>query len=288
MKKLLLLLLLAAGMAAQAQLQNMDFEEWEDGIQQSYYLPSNWKRSDGVLQDGTTDFYHPPATDAQNGDYALRLSLWYTYVKDMAYQEAPINSRPTSLTGHYTYTDNLLMRLDTGETVIDTARVFVYMTKWNESLSRRDTIGTGILKLNAADQYTAFSCPITYTSDAVPDKIKVLLDCSIFDRNTEEMQSGLSLGISSFFTIDNLALTPQALSTDNMVNKNIRLYPNPVSNKLFVDNFSGTASIYDIAGKQVLSQAYNSGIDVSGFTKGVYLLKLQTENGASTHKFIKQ
>ena len=89
MKKLLLIgtaLLLQA--AASAQLQNTDFETWEIPVNEAIggNRPVGWVRTNGIPMSETYFFYHNPVTEAQNGDYALRISIWYTYDIDMAKQ----------------------------------------------------------------------------------------------------------------------------------------------------------------------------------------------------------
>lgn len=70
--------------------------------------------------------------------------------------------------------------------------------------------------------------------------------------------------------------------------KKIGVYPNPTTGLISVeagDNEIETVSIYDILGKEVLRSNKSIDIDVSGLSKGVYLLK--TNNGRLS-KFIKE
>src|SRR5690554_5006791 len=81
---------------------------------------------------------------------------------------------------------------------------------------------------------------------------------------------------------------------------NIRLFPNPVNNKL---NFNFDASvgniqleIYDIAGRKINDYSFadsnnenqNASIDVSALNKGLYFCKFSSENQQITRKFIKK
>ncbi|RYD87349.1 MAG: T9SS type A sorting domain-containing protein [Sphingobacteriales bacterium] len=291
MKKMLLLLALTATVAVSAQLQNMDFETWVNPIGSlGYNSPTGWTRSNGVPLSENMGFYHDPVTDAQNGTYALRLSIWYTYDKDFAYQVAPIASRPSALTGHYTYTNNQIMDALSGDIRDDEASVKVYLTKWNAVLAQNDTIGRGELTLHNALEYTVFNCPIIYSSDEVPDTIKVILDSTLMDKTPEHPMphtSAIPGGVCSLFTVDNLALVTNVLDIeDHVAAVAVRAYPNPVNNVLNIANFEGRAELYDAAGKQVLSKdAAVSGLDVSGLAQGIYLLKL-TEGETVLHKKI--
>ena len=85
------------------------------------------------------------------------------------------------------------------------------------------------------------------------------------------------------------------LSNENFVNKkNIKLYPNPVSNNLTIENpFSGNLQlqVFNQLGQIVLKQNQNTSstsLDVSNLSKGIYFLNIHSENNNSqTIKFIK-
>ncbi|GAB7257552.1 endonuclease [Polaribacter sp. OB-PA-B3] len=83
------------------------------------------------------------------------------------------------------------------------------------------------------------------------------------------------------------------LSTDSETLNGFKMYPNPVTgNKLFFNiNEKATINIYNVLGKLVQSEIIenvNSSINVSKLSKGMYLLKLNTQNQSITKKFIKQ
>ncbi|WP_346883434.1 T9SS type A sorting domain-containing protein [uncultured Algibacter sp.] len=68
-----------------------------------------------------------------------------------------------------------------------------------------------------------------------------------------------------------------------------KIYPNPVSNKIFISGISntGTASIFDLNGKKVLDTELstgNFGIDLKELNSGIYLLKFE----GRSFKFVKQ
>ncbi len=70
------------------------------------------------------------------------------------------------------------------------------------------------------------------------------------------------------------------------------LWPNPTHNILNINasnnGFSNT-KIYDLQGKLIyMKEMETLSIDVSNFNSGLYILKLQTENGEISKKFIKQ
>ncbi|WP_116790629.1 T9SS type A sorting domain-containing protein [Flavobacterium psychrotrophum] len=290
-RKLLTLLLMTVAWAGNAQLQNLDFELWDTPISedQMLNLPSGWWWSSGLASQVGGYFMYPPVTDAQNNSYALKLSVWYTYVKDVAIQSAPIHSRPASLSGYYKYTDNVLT--NGMDFIDDVAQVSIYLTKWNDVVSKNDTIGQGVVDLDASQSYKRFYVPIQYYSDETPDTVKVILDPSKVKRTVDFEYFAPGLGISSYFTVDNLELRESSLS--NPVNKgdDISIYPNPVQDMLNIAGFTGTVSVFDTMGKKAISdQNVLSGktLPVAHLSKGIYYVQLQDETKTSWQKIVKQ
>jgi len=85
----------------------------------------------------------------------------------------------------------------------------------------------------------------------------------------------------------------EALAIDETHNsKELKLYPNPVKNTLFVEGFSGTATvnIYDLSGQKILSQQLSnthSAINLQKLKKGIYLLDIITDKGRQVTKIVK-
>ena len=86
-------------------------------------------------------------------------------------------------------------------------------------------------------------------------------------------------------------------STDKFGLGMISLYPNPASdvlNLVMPDNYelSGNITIYNTVGQTIYSASVSDtnmySIDVSGFAKGVYLVKINKENQSKTIQFIKK
>ena len=291
-KNLLSMLLLLFGMAAMAQLQNSSFEQWENPVDDPTLpnRPTGWIRSNGVPGSENFGFYQDPATDSQDGSHALKLSIWYTYDKDMAYQVAPISSRPAALTGYYKYTQNVIDN-PISDDPTDLASATVYLTKWNDALQQTDTIGSGQLFLSTSEDYSFFSCPIVYTSNETPDTVKVILDCTLM-RKGEEANGITTIylgGVGSIFTVDNIALTDN-LATSIVEKETPVIYPNPAVDKLFIRGFEGEAFIYDVSGKLLRKVSHDkaSGIDIVNLQTGVYFVTISNEAGSYKTKFLKQ
>ncbi|MXN90134.1 T9SS type A sorting domain-containing protein [Flavobacterium sp. Sd200] len=274
---------------ATAQLQNTDFEEWINPVTDVIFAnrPVGWTISNGraIMED--TNTYFPPVTDVQNGNYALKMSIWYNYTKDMAEQTAPIDFRPTALVGYYKYTGNRVYS-GVGE-IDDKASASIYLTKWNEALSHQDTIGSGDVLLDASEDYIRFVCPVAYTSNEIPDTVKVLLDCSLMNRPGYASILAPD-GVASFFTVDNIALTEEVLKGDELQQKKFNVYPNPVVNALSLDGFQGTVTIFNALGKLVLknNNVHTGKIEVTALPSGIYYLQLNNNNALQNIKFIKQ
>jgi hypothetical protein len=69
------------------------------------------------------------------------------------------------------------------------------------------------------------------------------------------------------------------------------IYPNPCSHMLNIETASATqfmATVYDIAGRQVIAPIQQNSIDVSALTNGLYMLRLNTKEGQQIVSFIKQ
>ena len=91
------------------------------------------------------------------------------------------------------------------------------------------------------------------------------------------------------------AIGSQKLATSNQVSKKtIEIYPNPVSDKLYIDytaknNIYGKLFIYDIIGEKVLSQSIDLiqnthiDIDVSSFNNGIYMISIEDTEGNTIH-----
>ena len=83
--------------------------------------------------------------------------------------------------------------------------------------------------------------------------------------------------------------TCPALSIDDQKLTNISIYPNPLKDKLFIQGLSEVSeiSIYDVLGKLVLAKTTSSEIEVSNLKKGIYTIKIVTEQKETVQKFIK-
>ena len=79
---------------------------------------------------------------------------------------------------------------------------------------------------------------------------------------------------------------------DDIVISQSAIYPNPVSNMLYIDNNDYTIqalTITDITGKTVVTQTgHTNQIDVQQLPAGIYFIEIKTDPGTSHQKFIKE
>jgi hypothetical protein len=89
---------------------------------------------------------------------------------------------------------------------------------------------------------------------------------------------------------------PTGITSNQLVDKYLKIYPNPVSEKITVEfpgwgqTTNGTVTIYGIAGQQVISQKINgfkSEIAVNNLPAGLYFIKLVSNNKTGIGKFVK-
>lgn len=280
---------------ASAQLQNLDFENWDEPILWDRNNPSNWictNRWFGFPDaQFTSHFTRPVDTLSQNKKYSLRLLTFYNYMKDAAVQTAPIDYKPSALTGFYKYEENKIW--DGTYWYTDTAQVVVLLTKWNTGRGKKDTIGFGVFSTaSITSDYKKFQVDIQYESTDKPDSITVYLDPSIIGRDTLRQYLNLSEGGNSIFTLDNLALVNGGSTgmKDTDAPYELNVYPNPAQDVLNVGPISGEAVIVDLAGQELseFTIENNQTIDISNLQQGYYIIKIIHNNGIYRSTFLKQ
>jgi hypothetical protein len=98
-------------------------------------------------------------------------------------------------------------------------------------------------------------------------------------------------------TMSNITRLATVAGITEVNNSNLlSLFPNPANDKLILtltgqSTYNNTLSIYSSIGAPMLCQQLlktNSVIDISGFASGIYIIKVQTDCGIITKKFIKE
>ncbi|WP_262152277.1 T9SS type A sorting domain-containing protein [Chryseobacterium foetidum] len=164
--------------------------------------------------------------------------------------------------------------------------------------------GTNVYSLNT-DLATFSSTPIftTAASGYSGDFYGfAAIDGKIFQGNANDYINNSTLNVynqtgtllNTFTTtrsINNIyknVFVPGSLATaETKVNNVISIYPNPVSDILYVKNADGAQfKIVDLSGRIVKSGVYQNGITVSGLNKGNYIIQISGKNIQTIEKFI--
>ncbi|MFC4687417.1 T9SS type A sorting domain-containing protein [Epilithonimonas pallida] len=93
-----------------------------------------------------------------------------------------------------------------------------------------------------------------------------------------------------FFDSVKIIQKPLLATSDIAKTDNVKIYPNPVSDILYIQPVSGItqAEIFDITGKKVNSKLNNNKIDVKNLQSGIYILSTEAGGKKSSQKFIKK
>ena len=91
---------------------------------------------------------------------------------------------------------------------------------------------------------------------------------------------------------DNISLKMDATaSTEDIFASKVSIYPNPAQEFVTISSSVeiNKAEVYNLLGKRVFnsSKLSNNNLDISSLSKGVYMLKLTSENALATKKIIK-
>ncbi|WP_026452619.1 T9SS type A sorting domain-containing protein [Aequorivita capsosiphonis] len=84
--------------------------------------------------------------------------------------------------------------------------------------------------------------------------------------------------------------TPESLSTEDYSKADFQIYPNPTSDYLNIRTQSNdfTFRIYNALGQKTNTTKVENEIDVSNLSNGIYFIRIESETGSTTKKFIKQ
>lgn len=182
----------------------------------------------------------------------------------------PVNKRWMYLEGWYKYTAD-----------DDTANVRIGMFNGGQYIGGSENL---IYKDNSTE-WRYFAFPIAYANGDVPDSAQVVLSSANLDGPS---------GTNAEFLVDEVAFV-DAASVEKRLLGAIRIAPNPVNNVLTLSlerALNGEVIVTDIAGRVIrtmeISGEKEMAISMKGQIAGVYFLKIKTQSGQQTIKFIKQ
>lgn len=97
---------------------------------------------------------------------------------------------------------------------------------------------------------------------------------------------------STTATVDNIQIKDLATAavSDVRLSDAVSIYPNPTTEMLNVSTKYNVQNInvFDVSGKTILSVKDGKTVNVSALEPGIYVAKIQTEQGSITKKFIKK
>jgi hypothetical protein len=165
----------------------------------------------------------------------------------------------------------------------------VQLTRWDANSQQRITVASANQVLaGMAMSWASFSIPLTYVEGNNPDSCMITLSAS-----------GSNPTNGDYLWVDNLSFSGTVTGIKDAGNMNtLSIYPNPVSDLLYVDGITFKNSkieiqISDMQGKIVKSLNNFIGtekisIDISELSNGNYLIQLVSGNKTYNNYFIKE
>ncbi len=94
-----------------------------------------------------------------------------------------------------------------------------------------------------------------------------------------------------FISVDDVTVTASTLAVSDVSKTSVSVYPNPTSDFLNLKSADKVLSteVYDIVGKKISGLKFVDGqLNVQELAKGTYVVKVVSEKGTTSHKFIKK
>jgi hypothetical protein len=290
---------------ASAQIPNPGFETWDTtSLGGIFYVPVGWDNLDSVTHllgtyscnKGTPGFagsaYVNLTSFSTGGGVVpgLAVSGKINYVSPYAPKYGfPLSSRPAYLSGEWQYRGS----------GTDTGFIAVFLSKWNLTSMRRDTVG--FVKYNlggSVTSWTAFNIRIPYYLGIAPDSAIIALSSS---------KAGAGAVAGSYLYIDTLQFTGSVPTGTITLGSNavagvkspeVSVFPNPAKGIVNISFTGSTASVVSIAvsdlnGRIVKETSVKAAetkeaipVDISGLTQGVYFIRVTTEQFTEVKKLV--
>lgn len=170
-----------------------------------------------------------------------------------------------------------------------------------------DGIGAGCNDLLITNQTITTSknfsaCNLTVSNTTISNNATVVLlgDESVVLKPTFKAQQGTTVVVQVNNNSNSIGLRSASLANDTneatsleaeALVQDVDVYPNPVIDIVNIDGYEAVTSLqlYSSSGSLVMKQDFaNQTLDMSHLPEGIYILKLQTANGTSTHKLMKR
>ena len=233
----------------------------------------------------------------KNGNYGLGV----TNVSFNTINKATTTYIPASATQDFTCSDNTTLYLGTSYdlkvdyvSIEDGEQFTEVWIDWDNSGTFEIKNSTGVNEMVLADNIAAGTQGSALISVIPPAtaKLNTLLRMRVLSEYT---RAPLACGSGFAQRADDYGvLVTNTLSITDVSDPKFKMYPNPVKdylNFVFEDNdvFKG-CEIYDITGRKVMfiSQTDQSTVEVSRLPIGLYFIRIKTDRGVLTAKFIKE
>jgi hypothetical protein len=121
--------------------------------------------------------------------------------------------------------------------------------------------------------------------------LNVGLNCIYVDNKNATYLSSWNKDASTFWANDSLDCQMIISVDEYSLENSLSVYPNPTSNQLSIDTELeiNEITIIDITGKLIKTTKQNtSTINVADLSNGIYFIKIITDKGTLTKKFVKQ
>ncbi len=189
-------------------------------------------------------------------------------------------------------------QLLTGKSILGND-VFVLADSSNAICTAEEDITSGVTSFNGNDAIGLFK------NDVLIDIIGVLGNDAVFASNTTLVRNNNIETPSTTYNTSEWTSFPNDTCTDigshsvvlnikeNTLFTDVKIYPNPISSNHLniLSNQDLTIQVFNILGKQVLTHSVTKNktkINVSSLNTGIYLIRLSSDDGSTTRKFIKQ
>ncbi|MCW3083448.1 MAG: hypothetical protein JWP12_814 [Bacteroidetes bacterium] len=303
MKKILLSLSVIAAFAtgAKAQAPDFGFENWTTVPFSTAQDPNGWASLNVLTIAGTPQSVFKETALPIAGTASARIKTVkvtgatipnpYGGTLDTAGILAigKINISPPGIIYGYTYVNRpavLTFKALYAPSGLDSAFVIAYMTHWNTTLNKRDTIGTGKFATGALGVATTCSLSMAYKpafSSVMADSEQIFISSSIY-------RSHHGAQLNSEFTVDDFAWSGYVSTNDiEGVQNSVSVYPNPATNKITLE-CSVTAKmveVTDLTGRKVGTYMMNNNkveVETSGYSNGIYMYNVYDTHGVSLNR----
>ncbi|MBV6878868.1 choice-of-anchor J domain-containing protein [Epilithonimonas ginsengisoli] len=287
-RKLLFITSLAFGLTnAQTTIISQEFEDittltdWTFLNKSQSPSTGNWFQGNPVVFLGNADTEYIAANYALNTGSSV-LSAWMITPNVTLKNGDVIKffTRTTDL-GATVYPDRLELRMSTGATFTAPAGTGA------AGASSVGSFTTLLLSVNPTLTSTGYPHTWTeysYTVSGLSGDIAANLAFRYYVTG-----GGTTGSNSDYIGVDTFSVTRPVMAVSDVSKASMSVYPNPTADYLTFSQKVTSADVYDLSGKLVASPAVvDSKIDVKSLQNGNYVVKVNTEAGSTTHKFIKK